>query len=587
MPAEQVHRYLIVVACLVLAVTWLAHIQMPLAPHSSHDAFLLIPQLNHLLSGAIPDDGRFGMFSPTWFSPHAIPTGSLGWAGFWERLFGNVQSHTWIDAPQPIALMAVLSYLTGGGVLVPLLVQAFFLLVLFFSMYGIGVRVHSRRVGLLAATLTVGTPALLGSARFIEPHLAVVSLSAAVVFVLLCADGLRRISACVLVSLLLWVLSRSGEGSGEVVIAGLLVVGPLLATIVQSDRSLSASRWFLGFSGLLLPLLLLSDLPWMIDAMERVTRAFADPAVQTDVAEKGGTLSHPVAWFGAYIVLAITDYLRPLLALLVIVGLVGLRGVSFRHKWLVYLWLFVPWLALSWMQRKAAWYGLGLIPPLMLVAAIGLERWQGLWMNRTALLVVLVQMGAFSLLPAKQLPSGLSWLREPLPIHAWRMRRVDWLRPMDSEQDHRVQADLDALIEWMRAGDHSGPIAMVTMGTQHDYAARYHLSMALPGVEVVNLTDPRVRAARYRSLHPGDFSAFFFLDGGMQAWPPSPEQASWLRENLRCVPDDAIDAFLAAVVARFQSPVLGFYPLKAVESKPLGAGQIWNGTPVAGGFCAR
>ena len=42
-------RSLLAVAVMTLLVTALAHRQMPLAPHSSHDAFLLIPQLMHLL----------------------------------------------------------------------------------------------------------------------------------------------------------------------------------------------------------------------------------------------------------------------------------------------------------------------------------------------------------------------------------------------------------------------------------------------------------------------------------------------------------------------------------------------------------
>jgi len=560
---------------------------MPLAPHSSHDAFLLIPQLKQLLAGAVPDDARFGMFSPTWFSPHAIPTGSLGWEGLWERFFGNVQSHTWIDMPHPIAIMAVISHFMGGGTWVPVLVQSGFLLLLLFSMYGIGLTVHSRRVGVLAGALVLGAPAVLGSARFIEPHLAVVSLSAAVVYALLQTSGLRRPVACVCASLLLWTLSRSGEGSGEVVIAGLLVSGPLLVTIVQSDRSMAASRWVLGFCSLFFPVLLLSDLPWMIEAMERVTRAFADPAVQTDVAEKGGVLSHPLSWVSAYLVLAFTDYLRPLLALVVAVGVIGLRGASFRHKWLVYLWLAVPWLALSWMQRKASWYGLGLIPPLVLVAAIGLVHHRRPWMSRTAFVVAALQMGSFSLIPAKHFPAGMAWLREPLPLHGWRMRRVDWLRPMDAQEDHRVVNDLNALIEWMRERQVSDPVAMITMGTQHDYAARYHLSMALPGVEVVNVSDPRLRAARYRSLHPGDLGVFFFLDGGMREWPPTPVQERWLRENLRCQSDDAIDPFLAAITARLGSSASGFYPLKDVAVEPLSAGQIWRGPSADGGLCVR
>ena len=584
--ARTAKRLLLFLVCLAVGVTWGAHAQMPLVPHSSHDAFLLIPQLKHLLSGGIPDDARFGMFSPTWFSPHSIPTGALGWSGFWERVLGNVQSHTWIDAPHPMALMAVGSHLLGGGLWVPIFVQSFFLALLLLCTYGIGVHVHSRRVGVVAAALTAGTPALLGSARFIEPHLAVVSLSVAVVYALLNTDGLQRWRVCIVASLLLWTLSRSGEGSGEVVIAGLLVVGPLLMTIVQSDRSLSAGRWVLGLVGLLLPFLVLSDLSWMIAAMERVTRAFADPAVQTDVAEKGGALAHPLAWLGAYVVLTVTDYVRPLLVVVVVAGLIALRGVDFRKKWLVYLWFLVPWLALSWMQRKASWYGLGLIPPLLVLAAIGLERWHRPWLTRTVFVVAVAQMCTFTLVPAQYFPAGLSWVREPLPVHAWRLRRVDWLRPMDDESDHRVRADLDELVQWVRDEGRTGPIAMITMGTQHDYAARYHLSMSLPGVEVVNLTDPRVRSVRYRSLHPGDFSAFFFLDGGFQSWPPTVAQEDWLRDNLRCEDDDALDAFLLAVTSRFDAPVSGFYPLKDVNMKPLGPGQVWTGLSVEEGLCA-
>jgi len=574
-------------AVATLSVTVVAHVQMPLAPHSSHDAFLLIPQLQHQLAGAVPDDARFGMFSPTWFSPHAIPTGSLGWSGFWERVFGNVQSHTWIDVPHPMALMALLSHVTGGGMVVPIVVQWGYFLVLLLSLYGIGTRCCSRRAGVLAAVLAAGSPALLGSARFIEPHLAVAALSTAVVCVLIHTDGLRRTGACILASLLMWSLSRSGEGSGEAVIAGLLVLGPGVMAIVNSDRSMTPSRWILGAVALVLPFAVLADLPWMVDSMERVTRAFADPVVQTDVAEKGGALAHPISWFGAYIVLLFTDYLRPLLAVVVAVGLVGLRRARFAHKWTLLLWLLVPWLALSWMQRKASWYGLGLIPPVVLFAAMGLHQYRRTWVGRAAIVVALTQLSVFTVVSADAFTGVASWLREPLAIHAWRMRRVDWLRPMDTEADHRVSADLDRVVAWAREGEHRGPIALMTMGSQHDYAARYHLSMALPGVEVVNLSDPRVRAARYRSLHPSDFSAFVFLDGGVQSWPPSAVQAAWLSENLRCAATDAFDPFVSAVFDRARSSVDGFYPLELGGETRLGPGQVWSGQPIDGGLCAH
>jgi hypothetical protein len=224
---------------------------------------------------------------------------------------------------------------------------------------------------------------------------------------------------------------------------------------------------------------------------------------------------------------------------------------------------------------------------MVLFAAIGLNQFRHRWVVRTGIVIALTQLSVFTVVSADSFAGVASWLREPLAMHAWRMRRVDWLRPMDAEADHQVSADLDRVIAWVRAENRRGPIALMTMGSQHDYAARYHLSMALPGVEVVNLSDPRVRAARYRSLHPSDFSAFVFLDGGVQSWPPSPTQASWLSENLRCVSEDPFDPFMSAVFARARAPQDGFYPLEPDAQSVLGPGQIWSGPVGEEGLCAR
>ena len=52
----------------VVAVSLEVHSRGTLPPHSAHDAFLLVPQLVHLLAGSTPDDIDFGMFNATWFS---------------------------------------------------------------------------------------------------------------------------------------------------------------------------------------------------------------------------------------------------------------------------------------------------------------------------------------------------------------------------------------------------------------------------------------------------------------------------------------------------------------------------------------
>ena len=573
-------RCLVMICVLNLVIAVVMHLQMPLPPHSSHDGFLLVPQLQKLMLGSSPDDPLFGMFSPTWFSPHSLSGGDTGWSGFFERVFGNVQSHTWIDAPHPLAIAAAMSIVVPAGTIVPALVLAGYLVVLLVALYDIGAQVASRRVGIMAAVIATGSPALFGTVRYIEPHLPIAAITTLVVALLLRTQGLRMVWVCIATSFTLWTLSRTGEGSGDAVIAGLIVVGPVIATIVQSDRSLSGARWSLGFLGLSVPFLCLADLSWMIDAMERVTRAFADPVVQTDVVEKGGILSHPLGWMSSYGILMVTDYLRPALALFVPLGLWGLRRSKIQHRWVIGLWFLVPFLALSWMQRKASWYGIGLVPPFVLWLAIGLDSFNTKWVRRSVAMVAVVQLLLFSLVRESSFSGVVSLLRDPVPIHDWRLRRIDLLRPMDSVSDHRVVSDLDELVSWMRAQNETKPIAMVTMGTQHDYASRYYLSMNLPGVEVVNLTDPRVRKVRYRSLHPDDFSVFIFLDEGFHTWPPDSEQKDWLSKNLRCSDDDPVDPFLGAVWSREPVVQNGIYVLTSRVGGDLEAGQVWAGLKV-------
>lgn len=576
--SPAVARQCLVVVCLLnLVVAMVMHLQMPLPPHSSHDGFLLVPQLQQLLLGASPDDPLFGMFSPTWFSPHSLSGGDTGWSGFFERVFGNVQSHTWIDAPHPLALAAAISIVAPVGPIIPAFVLAIYLVVLVVALYDIGAHIASRRVGIMAAVIATGCPALFGTARYIEPHLPIAAITTLVVALLLRTRGLQRAWVCIATSLALWTLSRTGEGSGDAVIAGLIVVGPVIATIVQSDRRLSGVKWSLGFLCLSVPFLYLADLRWMIEAMERVTRAFADPAVQTDVVEKGGILSHPLGWMSSYGILMVTDYLRPVLALFVPMGLWGLRRAKIEHRWVVGLWLLVPFLALSWMQRKASWYGIGLVPPFVLWLAIGLDSLGLKWVRRSVMSVAVLQLLLFSFVRETSFSGGISLLRDPVPIHDWRLRRIDLLRPMDTGADQRVVSDLDGLVSWMKTQKETRPVALVTMGTQHDYAARYYLSMNLPGVEVVNLTDPRVRRLRYRSLHPDDFSVFIFLDEGFNNWPPDSEQTDWLRKNLQCSEDDPVDRFLGAVWNRDPVEQDGMYVLTSRVGGELEAGQVWSG----------
>ncbi len=575
-------RWLAVLLAVTAAMLLFRHSQMPLPPHSSHDGFLLVPQMVDLLEGEVPADGRFGMFHPTWFSDRFTPTHDVGWGGFWDRVLGNVQSHTWIDLPHPLAWMALLTHASGAGTWAPLVVQVGYLVVLVAALYAIGRRMAGPEAGLFAGVMALGAPGLVGSSLYIEPHLGLVSMSTLVVCLLLYSDDLKRWGVALVASLALWSLSRSGEGSGEVVIAGLVVIGPVLTTLVRAARGGKGWAALLGPCALLVPFVILADVDWMMGAMERVTRAFADPLVQTDVVAKGGVLSHRVVWLGAYVLLMVTDYALPLLSVVLLWGLWRARRLDSPHRWILVWWLVVPWLALSWMQRKASWYGLALIPPVVALAALGLSGVRGR-ARGLAMVIALGQWLVVGLDVSSLLPTALT---RPLPLHEWRLRRIDFLRPMEDAVNRRVRADLDAVLAWTDTQTGLGPIGLVTMGTQHDYAARYYLAMAHPGLQVVNLTDPKLRIARYQGLHPDDFSALIFLDEGAQPWPPTSEQASWLRQNLQCSQDDPIDAFIGAVQGRAAHRQDGFYVLSGRVGGHLGPGLKWSGPRPVGGLCA-
>ena len=576
---------------LVLLVQGLYLSDCPTPPHSSHDGFTLVPQLQKLAMGRVPDDATLGMFEGTWFPPETEPGTATGWRPWMARLLGNTRPHTWVDAPHPLALAAAVAVAVPGWVLAPAWVITGYFIALLLALYFIGARVRSRRVGLLAAALAAGSPGLFGMSRYVETHLPVVAMATVAVALLLHLDGLRRWGRCLVLSGVIWSLSRTGEGAGEVVTAGLLVAGPGLWVLWTSRRRARAAAWALGFLALAVPFLALADLPFLRACMETVTRAFADPTVQTDVVEKGGALGQPWTWRAAYLILLGTDYLAPLLAVFVPLAAFGVvaawkTGAPLQRGALV-LWAVVPMLALSWMQRKAGWYGIGLIPPVVLWMAIGLDslpRWRRLAVAG-AVGAALVQLTVGSLLPRDAVPDGLAWLRQPIAVHDWRLRRVDLLRPVDSDAHRALVRDADALIDWLDA--HHPPmgqgltVGAIVRGAGADYPLRYRVSLVRPDVDVLNLTDPRARRIGYRGFHPDDLVALVYVGASFEAWPPSAGDRAWMRTNLQCKPDDALDPFLAAVLRRGLEDVgapVPIYQLGRTLGGALGPGRLWSGS---------
>ena len=135
-----------------------------------------------------------------------------------------------------------------GQAWVPGAVITGYFLLLLVALYFIGCRVRSSRVGLLAATLAAGSPGLFGMSRYVETHLPLVAVATTVVALLLYVEGLKRWGLCFIASVLTWSLTRSGEAAGEVIIGGLLVVGPGLATLWHARRRGPVKARLLGLA---------------------------------------------------------------------------------------------------------------------------------------------------------------------------------------------------------------------------------------------------------------------------------------------------------------------------------------------------
>ncbi len=527
------------VACVNL---WYGH-AFPTPPHSSHDAFLTIPQFQRLFLGFQPQDPGFGMFHPTWFvEGEGNPLDGLA------RFFSNNRARHWTQLPHPMGVAAAVAAVVPSTWAVQCVFTGYLLLLLG-GVYGIGCHVHSPRAGLLSAVVAAGSPGLFGFSRYLECHLPVAAMGVTVVWLCLASDGLRRRWVCLVLSLVTWSLMRTGEGAADLVGAGLVVVGPGVITVARAFLR-DGLRALAGLALLVVPLVILTEWGQVHGAVLQVLTAFRDPPVQLDLGASQGALAGAQSFRWAYVLLVGTDYLAPVLAGCLLVSLLFLRGTRPAHKWLWVAWFFVPFLAFTWMQRKASWYAVGLVPPLALV--VGVAGAARPWLARVAAGVAVFQLVVFSSTSLASWPEGLRWIRQPVPLADWRLRRVDLLRPGEEVGTLAVAQDTVALLEWLDREWEPGAVRFVgylPMGYRHDYAFRYLAGVRRPDLQFLNLSDPRLREAGYAGVPADKVDLFVRLDGGFQTWPPGDEELTWLGKNVGCQEEDLLDPYLARVLA--------------------------------------
>jgi hypothetical protein len=510
----------------------------PMTAPSSHHSFILSPRLAHYLMGwnhrrvvadAPPQLAVSGVYYTLpvydplpWTDPGAL-LGELQEGGRLSQLLGRCDDNYSTCMPHFYAFTGAVAVLAAGHGLVPLLVPTACFLVLIAAVADIGRAAGGRWAGVTAAAVGVGFPGLFGIARWAESYIAEAALSTVMVACLVRSRGLTRwpplvaFAGCALVAI------RLGEGFSESVGAGLAVGGPFLVTagVGLADAARTRRAPWAWAGGLVLVLGLVAattDWTWVFDSLKQIQRGIDEEDMAASWRSPNASpAARTFIRHGLYLWFLVNDYVRPPLLVPVVLGLLGvltLPGVRLRDRLLLVGWFVVPFVGFSFMLRKAVWYPIPMLPPLAVLAGVGLSRLP--WPRGRA-----VALSAAGLLGVHQLVSlslptlGIGfptrWVR-PFDPQSVKVRWVDLVGLSDDRAD-RLTRDARPLLRALNSSHPPGAaltwVAVYTpWGTDPLSAQRlgHYLTLSRPDLVVVELAVARhLEAPAYAGLRAETF----------------------------------------------------------------------------------
>ncbi len=562
-----------------------AHMQAnPLPKLTNHGSAQLVPKIMYLARGYDlwppgPDEHE-RLITNGHFYPLAerIPgpppglgraLGELRRGGRLHQLLGPCSQPFSACMPHSMALPALAAAALPGHPLLVNLVPTAWLLLLLAAVYGIGHEVGGRWVGLAAAAVAAGYPGLFGHARFMEGYTTAAALSVAMIYCLLRSRGFSRPLPIVLFSLMAWTALRGGEGFSEGLGVGLAVSGPFALVLGQGLWAGWRARrvpWrtIAGLAAVLAWLWFTTDIFWVRGSMRHVFAGFSDQ----DVAA-GSSPGAPMAWLhplvprGAYVLMIWSDYLLPVLSLLLLAALPAFLIWGRKRRVLVLLWMLVPLVAYSLQLRKSMWYPVPILPPLAVITAAGLGALPRPWLRRIALgLAGACGVAQLCLLSTSwglaRVPKD-SWLRSPLPLGVVSVRGYDLTTPGEPrgrELAAHAQRLLDLVEREVPPSDRLTYIAVLSpLGPADAPGAdlAYWLPLTRPDLVVIPLADPSYGAqAGFADLDPQDFAYLLQLDGSQVKPCCSVDRGP----RAPVMPDTShVQAFLAQLQAASSGPV--------------------------------
>ncbi len=529
-------------------------------PRTNHFGFKNVLELRRMLGGYEPTWPLVHPGRTTHF--HLDPT-PIDWSSpavWWEQLSSGhlrflFQNHSdvpyWIEMPHPFFLATAFGALTGWEVWLIPLVFTGYLLILLLSLYGLGEELDGPWTGLTAACIAGGFPALFGFGRFIHDVLPLASLTAFGAWMLVRSAGFSRVVPCVLFGVSVWSVLRSGESFYGSVLAAIVLTGPVVAQIVGRLRAGLDKASCTGMA-LALGIPVVSFDWWWFGpsyAYLQDEDPFADVAMQAKVAPWVSDAWSGILEDGAYLVTLANDLVRPPLLVVVVVGLAFLWRSPARGKLATSLMFLLPFALLSWMTRKSNWYVLPCLPPLALMAAMGLRglpggaRVQRVAMGLACATGLAVLLG-YSVAPDSTRRMVPQWAERPYK-RVVVMREVE-LTPYQEFPGRIIvnaaRETVDALNRSLPPDGKDHNLALFCQDQFWAWTFKYMVEMARADVHVTSVIHINLLEHYASELHAQDFDMLVYLgEHGIESWSPT---ESGLPAKLRAPkPEGNIDHF--------------------------------------------
>ncbi|MDP8255713.1 MAG: hypothetical protein P9M14_08190 [Candidatus Alcyoniella australis] len=335
-----------------------------------------------------------------------------------------------------IGAAALIVRALGPSYLSVCLISSLGLIALLIGVYVLGSMLASERAGLAAAALLSSFPMVWGLSRLLEEQVPDAALA---VWTVVCTLGLaRRPGAAWAVPLCaLLVLDYLWPKEITYLIIQLLFVGPAMVAALlfpamrERPLRLRALAWTAAAALGAAVICLGSIQAELRDQLASLAGYYTNEAFANPEYEVTSLTAHPFY--------ALLYY--PYAMLVSHVGLWGLLCVAACAPWafvrrapgrrLLAIWLLVPWFVLLALSKKQDMYGIGFLPPLALLAAVGWERIPGgrwkAWLSAVALCALLL-LGLQRTLEPGGGPSTIK--RSMLPLN---VDRYDW--PIEAPRD--------------------------------------------------------------------------------------------------------------------------------------------------------